>query len=178
MGGFMLKKAFLLAVVGVLLLGASLQASAADMSVVYVHAQRLLNESPQIQDLKKRVRDEFAERDKRLIEMQKQVKQLEDKLEQDAEEMTMQEQRRLRHDISTRHLKNKHARDELTQDKQLRYSEEEERVARVIREVIEQVAQDEKIDIVLQSSVLWVSPEADITDKVLGRLKELFETGK
>jgi len=31
---------------------------------------------------------------------------------------------------------------------------------------------------VLQSGVLWVSPEADITDKVLGRLKELFDTGK
>ena len=37
---------------------------------------------------------------------------------------------------------------------------------------------NEKIDIVLQSGVLWVSPAADITDKVLGRLQELFATGK
>lgn len=163
---------------GLMLSGTSLQVFAADVSVAFVHAQRVLNESPQIAALKRRVREDFAEREKRLIDMQQQVKLLEDKLEADGSKMTSMEQRRLRHDISTRRLKYKHARDELTQDKQLRYSEEEERVTRVIREVIEQVAQDEKIDIVLQSGVLWFSPKADITDTVLKRLNELFETGK
>jgi len=161
-----------------LMLGLPLQVAGADISVAFVHAQRVLNESPQIAELKRSVREDFAEREKRLGDMQAQVKLLEAKLEADGAKMTSMEQRRLRHDISTRRLKHKHARDELTQDKQLRYSEEEEKVTRIIREVIAQVAQDEKIDIVLQAGVLWFSPKADITDKVLGRLQKLSDTGK
>ncbi len=149
------------------------QALAVNSSVAFVHVSRLLNESPQIAELKRTVREDFSPRDTRLTEMQMQIKLLEDKLDKDGLAMSSSEQRRLRHDISTRRLKYKHARDELTQDKQLRYSEEEERVNLIIREVIEQVAQDEKIDIVLQSGVLWFSPKADITDKVLERLQQI-----
>lgn len=162
----------LLLVALLLLTGGSL---AADVSVAYVQASRLLNESPQIVELKRKVRADFSARDARLTEMQVQIKLLQDKLDKEVSKMGLAEQRRLRHDISTRRLKYNHARDELTQDKQLRYSEEEERVTRIFREVIEQVAQDEKIDIVLQSGVLWYSPKADITDKVLERLQQLSE---
>jgi outer membrane protein len=153
------------------------QSVAAGVSVAFVHTTRLLNESPQINRLKRNVSEDFEVREKRLTEMQMQIKTLQEKLEKESARMNPSEQRRLKHDITTRRLKYKHARDELTQDKQLRYSEEEERVTRIIREVIEQVAQDDKIDIVLQSGVLWVSPEVDITDKVLMRLRELAEKG-
>lgn len=154
----------------------STSAVAADTSVAYVQASRLLNESPQIKQLKQRVTKEFASRDARLVEMQQQIKGLQDKLGNDSESLDNDEQRRLRHDITTRRLKYKHARDELAQDKQLRYSEEEERLGRVIREVIGQVAQDEKIDMVLQSGVLWYSPKVDITEKVLQRLRQMAES--
>ena len=154
------------------------QVFAADISVAFVQAPRLLNESPQIAELKRKVREDFSARDTRLTEMQVQIKLLQDKLDAEGVSMSPAEQRRLRHDISTRRLRYNHARDELTQDKQLRYSEEEERVTRIIREVVEQVAQDEKIDIVLQSGVLWFSPKADITDKVLQRLQQLTQPAK
>jgi outer membrane protein len=153
------------------------QSLAAGVSVAFVHTARLLNESPQINTLKRKVGEDFAARERRLTEMQMQIKVLQEELEKEGPGMSASEHRRLKHDITTRRLKYKHARDELTQDKQLRYSEEEERVTRIIREVIEQVAQDEKIDIVLQSGVLWVSPEVDITDKVLKRLRGLAENG-
>tara|TARA_Y100001935_G_C17200400_1_gene454762 strand:- start:237 stop:758 length:522 start_codon:yes stop_codon:yes gene_type:complete len=149
-----------------------------NLSVAFVNIQRVLNESPQISDLKRRVTDDFSDREKRIEKMQIKIKLLEKKLEKDGKKMTSMEQRRLKHDISTRRLKRKHARDEIKQDKQLRYSEEEEKVTRIIEEVIAQVAQDEKIDIVLQSGVLWFSPKADITDKVLSQLKQLSKTKK
>lgn len=153
-------------------------ALAADVNVAFVQANRLLRESPQIEQLEAQVRDEFAARNQRLVEMQSQIKTLEDQLEQASGKLNTSEQRRLEHDIRTRRLKYKHARDELNQDKQLRFEEEKERVMRIIGEVIGQVAQDEKIDMVLQSGVLWFSPKADITDKVLARLKKLDATGK
>ena len=153
-----------------LLLASGVQA---EVSVAFVQAPRLLNESPQIAELKRQVREDFAPREQRLEEMQAQISMLQQQLDREGTVMALSEQRRLRHDISTRQLKYKHARDEINQDRQLRYNEEEERIARVIREVIEQVAQDEKIDIVLQSGVLWVSPKVDITDKILSRLQQL-----
>jgi len=167
----------ILAMCTLLLFSAAAPVVAGDVSVAFVQASRLLNESPQIKQLKVRVREEFGPRDARLLEMQKQIKVLQDKLERDGPRMSSDELRRLKHDISTRRLKYKHARDELNQDKQLRYSEEEERVTQIIREVIEQVAQDEKIDMVLQSGVLWFSPKVDVTDKVLKRLQDLAESG-
>jgi len=173
----MQSKIFNALLAGCLMMLVAGQSIAAGVSVAFVHTARLLNESPQINTLKRKVRDDFAAREQRLDEMQKQINLLQEKLEAGSAEMSSSEQRRLKHDITTRRLKYKHARDELTQDKQLRYSEEEERVTRIIREVIEQVAQDEKIDIVLQSGVLWVSAEVDITDKVLMRLRELSENG-
>lgn len=160
---------------GLLLIAGAGSAQAGDFSVAFVQASRLLNESPQIQQLKARVSEEFAERDVRLIEMQKQIKLLEDKLAQEGRFMNSDEQRRLNHDISTRRLKYEHARAELNQDKQLRYTEEEERMTRIIREVIGEVAQDEKIDIVLQSGVLWYSDRVDVTDKVLARLQQMAD---
>ena len=155
---------------------AAMPAQAADTSVAFVQASRLLNESPQIKQLKQRVTKEFASREERLADMQKQIGALQAKLEREGQMMGADQQRRLRHDITTRQLKYKHARDELAQDKQLRYSEEEERLGRVIREVIGQVAQDEKIDMVLQSGVLWYSPKVDITEKVLDRLRQMAES--
>lgn len=153
-----------------------LPATAADVSIAYVQATRLLNESPQIKQLKEKVRDEFRAREGKLLEMQGEIEVLQARLEQEGQAMVAEEQRRLRNDISARQLKYKHARDELAQDKQLRYNEEEDRITRIIREVIGQVAQDEKIDMVLQSGVLWHSPRVDVTDKVLQRLKTMAET--
>lgn len=74
-----------------------------------------------------------------------------------------------------RKLKFKHARDELEQNKQLRFSEEEEHFSRILYEVIIQVAQDRKLDLVIQSGVSWVSPRIDITQTVLERLQAMMD---
>jgi len=55
----------------------------------------------------------------------------------------------------------------------LRFSEEEERFSRIVREVSAQVAQDRKFDLLLEGGVVWVSPRIDITDLVLARLREM-----
>lgn len=149
----------------------------AELSLAYVDAARLLKDAPQINQIKKEIREEFKARDQRLVEMQKQISLLEAKLVGAGEEMDEEEKHRLRNDINNRKLKYKHARDELEQDKQLRFSEEEEHFSRIIHEVIQQVAQDEKLDLVLQSGVLWVSPKVNITDKVLNRLQRMLEKG-
>ncbi len=150
----------------------------AEISLAYVNAARVLKEAPQVQLIKQRIRDEFKARDQRLVEMKKQIALLESKLGGvDKRPLAEEATRRLQSDISARKLKYKQARDELDQDKQLRFSEEQEHLARIIHEVIQQVAQDEKLDIVLQGGVMWVSPRVDITKRILTRLQQMLEQG-
>ncbi len=149
----------------------------AEVAVAYVDSARLLKEAPQIELIKQRIREEFQARDQRLAEMQKQIGLLNERLNSADTQMSDEDKHRLQNDISARKLKYKHMRDELDQDKQLRFSEEEEKFSRVIREVIQQLAQDEKLDLVLQGNVLWVSPRIDLTGKVLQRLQGMQEQG-
>jgi outer membrane protein len=48
-----------------------------------------------------------------------------------------------------------------------------DRLRRVLSEVIAEVAKAEQLDIVLESGVTWASERANITDKVLERMREL-----
>jgi len=149
-------------------------AALAEVSVAYVNATRVLQEAPQVARIKERIRDEFSARDQRLVEMQRQIRVLEERLTR-SEGLTSEQQQRLQNDINARKLKFKHARDELEQDKQLRFSEEEERFSRIMHEVIAQVAQDRKLDLVIQSGAIWVSPRIDITQTVLERLRAMMD---
>lgn len=167
---------YLIVAILLVVIGFSSIAWAEGTSVAYVQATRLLSDSPQSQQMQQRVQEAYAGRQADLDELQAEIEQMELQLKQEGEAMDPEELRRLQNDIGARTMKFKHARDELAQDKQLSYADEEVRVTRIIREVIEQVAQDEKIDIVIQSGVLWYSPRVDITDKILQRLVEQAET--
>lgn len=142
-------------------------------SVAYVHVSRLLAEPPQVKQVREKLRAEFAARDNRLNDQQNQIKSLQDKLSHEGSFLSTEEVKRLDRDILSRSLKLKHARKELQQERQLRQDDEVEHLRKIIREVIAEVAQEEKVDIVLESGTLWVSPKVDITEKVLSRLKEL-----
>lgn len=53
-----------------------------------------------------------------------------------------------------------------------------DRLRRVLAEVIADVAKAESLDIVLESGVTWASDRANITDKVLQRMRELDASNK
>ncbi len=149
----------------------------AEVSVAYVDSARLLKDAPQVERIRHKIREEFVARDERLVEMRKQIALLEARLVDEDERMSDEEKRLVNTDLGSRRIQLKQARDELEQDKQLRFSEEEQHFSRVIHEVIQQVAQDDKLDLVLQGGVFWVSPKVDITDRILARLREMLANG-
>lgn len=146
---------------------------AAEASVGYVNLARLLQEAPQVKRIKAQIREEFRARDQRLVELQKQIAAVEARLRDAGDALTADERERLQTDLASRKAEYQRARNELEQDKQLRFSEEEEKFSRIVREVSAQVAQDRKFDLLLQGGVIWVSPRIDITPLVLARLREM-----
>jgi len=146
---------------------------AADLSVAVVNAIRLQTEAPQVAKARERIKAEFAVRETKTAAQEEQIAQLEQKLLRDREIMSDAEAKSLQRDIRSRTLRLENAKEELESDRRLRLNEEMDRLRRVLSEVIAEVAKAEKLDIVLESGVTWASERANITDKVLARMREL-----
>ena len=150
---------------------------AADVRVAVVNVIRLQSEAPQVEQVRAKIKAEFVIREARIESQQQQIKQLEEKLLSESEGMSDDESKSLRRDIRSRTLRLENAREELDSDRRLRLSEEMDHLRRVLSEVIAEVAKEEKLDIVLESGVTWASERANITDKVLARMRELNTPG-
>jgi len=137
-----------------------------------------MRDAPQVEAVRAKLKKEFARRDDELVAQQKQVKKLEEKLQRDGAIMSEAEAKRLERDIVSRTRKLKSSQTEFQEDLSLRQNEELGKLRKVISEVIVSVAKAEKFDMVLEAGVVYVSDRANITDKVLARLKAQHKTGK
>ncbi len=146
---------------------------AGDVDVVVVDVVRLQTESPQVTEVRKKIKLEFAAREAKVMAQQEQINLLELKLVRDQANMGGAEAKSLQRDIRSRTLRLENAKEELESDRRLRLSEEMDRLRRMLSEVIAEVAKAEDLDIVLEGGVTWASERANITDKVLARMREL-----
>ena len=151
---------------------------AAEVSVAVVNVVRLQTEAPQVAEVRERIKAEFLVREAKTSAQQEQINQLEQKLLRDRASMSDAESKSLQRDIRSRTLRLENAKEELESDRRLRLSEEMDHLRRVLSEVIAEVAKTEKLDIVLESGVTWASERANITDKVLARMRELSAAEK
>ena len=151
---------------------------AAEVSVAVVNVARLQSEVPQVAGVREKIKAEFADREQKLLAQKEQIGQLEKKLLQDRATMSDAEAKSLQRDIRSRNLRWENSKEELESDRRLRSSEEMDHLRRVLSEVIAEVAKAENLDIVLESGVTWASERANITDKVLARMRELDAAGR
>jgi len=172
----MIKRWLVLVVLGCSVLPAISWAD--DVTVVVVNVVRLQTEAPQVAQVREKIKAEFLSREAKTSAQQEQINQLEQKLLRDRAEMSDAEAKSLQRDIRSRTLRLENSKEELESDRRLRLSEEMDRLRRVLSEVIAEVATAEKLDIVLESGVTWASERANITDKVLVRMRELNDASK
>ena len=148
-------------------------ASASDVKVAVVDVNRLQSEAPQVAEVRLKIQQEFAAREAKVASQEEQIARLEQKLVRDRSQISDAEAKSLQRDIRSRNLRLENAKEELESDRRLRLNEEMDHLRRVLSEVIAEVANAEKLDIVLESGVTWASERANITDKVLARMREL-----
>ncbi len=169
-GTVMMKRWLTLVVLGCAVL--PVISSAGDVTVAVVNVVRLQTEAPQVAQVRERIKAEFLSREVKTSAQQEQINQLEQKLRRDRAEMSEAEAKSLQRDIRSRTLRLENAKEELESDRRLRLNEEMDHLRRVLSEVIAEVATAENLDIVLESGVTWASDRANITDKVLDRMRE------
>ena len=166
----------LLSVVALIgILGAS-PVFAQDVKVGFVNVAKVLDESPQAASARERIEKEFAPRDRALLAQQKELRALEDQLVRDRTVMTEDQRVNLEQDIRTRRREMRRTQEEFREELNLRRNQELSKLQRRVIEVIQELAKAEAYDLVVTADgVVYAGERVDITEKVVGRLKETTE---
>lgn len=149
----------------------SAQLGAAELKIGFLDAERINRESAPAVRASKELEREFAPRIQELQKLEKQLKDFQASMERDA--MTMSESERGRRDQELGRLNQtfQRAQREYREDLNQRRNEKLADLFQRANKVIQQIAEAEKFDLILQEAV-YRSPRIDITDKVLKALGE------
>jgi len=158
-----------LVAVGLLLTSA---AASAQIKVAVVNTARVLKEAPQAELARKKLESEFAPRDLKIVEIQKKIKRLEEKLAKNASIMSETKRKTLEREIIGEKRDVKRNKEEFTEDLNIRRNEELNKLQKLVYDTIVNLAKELDYDIILSESVLFSNKRVDVTDQVLQRLKK------
>lgn len=153
-------------------------AAAADLKIGFVNLARITTESPQAKAANDRLKREFEPREQEIAAMQKDLKQLEEKLARDAAVMKESERVRIERDLRAREREVRRMYDELREDFNIRRNEELGKLQRRVGEAVQKLAKEEQFDLILIDGVMYVGEKVDITSKILDRLQQESRAGQ
>ncbi|MEO8506746.1 MAG: OmpH family outer membrane protein [Betaproteobacteria bacterium] len=154
------------------LLLAATTAHGADYKIGFVNTERLFREAAPAKRAQQKLEKEFAARDADLQKLTKQVRDLQTLLDKDGPTMGESERRNKERDLANQSRDLQRMQREIREDINLRRNEELSSVQERANKVIQQIAADEKFDLILQDPVVYASPRIDITDKVIKALAD------
>lgn len=153
------------------LLASSNLVAAAELKIGFVKLERLFKEAAPAVKAQKKIEKEFASRDQELQKLSKQARELQTGLEKDGVTMAESERRDKEQDLARLNRDLQRMQRELREDLNLRKNEELAAVLERANKVIQQIAESEKFDLILQEAV-YISPRIDITDRVIKALAD------
>jgi outer membrane protein len=142
------------------------QAVAADFRVGVVHTDRILRESVPALKAEKKIEKEFSARDQEIKNISQQVKDIQTLLNKEGMTMPDADRRNKERELDNLNVNLQRLQREFREDLNLRKNEELVVVLDLANKAIQQIAESEKYDLVLQEAV-YVNPKIDITDKVI-----------
>ena len=147
------------------------QAQALDYKIGVVDPERVIEESPQYEAARQALHEEVADRERALREQQAKLDELKKNLERDAPLMSEEEIARLQNDIRNRDRKVKYAKAEFQEDFALRQNELRTKLIAQVREVVQELAKEQKIDLIVSEGVVYFSERVDMSAQVIERLQ-------
>jgi outer membrane protein len=150
---------------------ATVAAQAAEMKIGFVNTERVFREAAPAKRAQQALEREFAARNAELGRIEKQGRDLQAELEK--ENVTMPESARREKERQLADISRNFQRiqREMREDLNLRRNEELAKVQERATRVINQIAEQEKFDLILQEAV-FASGRIDITDKVIRALAD------
>lgn len=147
-------------------------ASAAEYKIGFVNTERLFREAAPAKRAQQKLEKEFAVRDGEMQKLSKQVRDLQAQLEKDSVTITETDRRNKERDLANLTRDLQRGQREFREDLNLRRNEELASVQERANKVIQQMAEAEKFDLILQDPVVFASQRIDVTDKVIKALAD------
>jgi outer membrane protein len=145
---------------------AGAQAQSGSGRIGFVYTERLMTESKLARMADEKLQAEFLKRQKQVDDTVKRYKGAREKFDEDAPKLNDIDRTRRTRELLDMEKDVQRMQREFNEDLFQRKNEERAAIAQRASKLIEQVAEQEHLDVVLQESV-WTSPRIDITDKIL-----------
>ncbi|WP_371766565.1 OmpH family outer membrane protein [Massilia sp.] len=155
-------------VLALLCAGAMAQASAqSGMSRIgFVYTERLMTESKLAKEADAKLQSEFSKRQKQLDDAVQKYKVSREKFDDEAPKLSDVDRTKRTRELLDMEKDVQRMQREYNEDLFQRKNEERAAIAQKAYKLIEQVAEQEHLDVVLQEAI-WTSPRIDITDRIL-----------
>lgn len=154
-----------------LLAMAALPALAGDFRVGYVDIERILRESAPAIQASQKIEKEFAPREAAIKKLTDQVRELQDYLEKKGADLSDSQRHNKERELSNLSAELQRQQREFREDLNQRRNEELSVLLERANKIIQNIAESENYDLVLQEAV-YRNPKIDITDKVLKALAQ------
>ena len=141
-------------------------ASAQEFRVGFVNTDRIFREANTAKQAQTKLEQEFARREKELVDLGNNLKTASDKLERDAPTLSEAQRTQRQRTLAEQDRDFQRKRREFQEDLNARKNEELQQVLERANKVVRQVAEAEKYDLILQEAV-YINPKHDITEKVI-----------
>lgn len=141
-------------------------AFAQESRVAFVNTQRITSESAPAKAATAKLEQEFSKRQKELTDQQANLKSMGEKLERDAPTLSESQRVTRQKEMGEQSRDFQRKQREFQEDLNARRNEELQMVLDKANKAVRQVAESEKIDLVVQEAVFF-NTKSDITDKVL-----------
>ena len=151
---------------------ASPPGAAAPYKIGFVNTEKLFREAAPAKRAQAKLDREFAARDAEVQKLTKQVRDLQGSLDKDGATMAEGDRRNKERDLANLSRDLQRAQREFREDLNLRRNEELSALQERANKVIQQIAEAEKFDLILQDPVVYASQRIDITDKVIRALAD------
>ena len=150
-------------------------AQAQEFKAGFVNTDRIFREATTAKAAQAKLEQEFSRREKELVDMGNTLKTASDKFEREAPTMAESQRTARQRQLVDQDRDFQRKRREFQEDLSTRKNEELSQVLERANKVVQQVAEAEKYDVILQEAV-YINPKHDITDKVIKALNAAAAT--
>ena len=158
-----------------LIIGFTMPASAQETKIGVVNLQAIVERAPQTKAVMEALREEFAPRERQIVAKQKEIEDLQAKVQKDLAVMGETERRNAEKNLRDLGREFERMRTEYQEDSNLRQNEEFGVLQRNVLKDVQDYAQAQGFDLIIGDGVLYVSSAVNITEAVLNAVIANFE---
>lgn len=153
-------------------------ASAADLKIGVVSVEALLQNSPQVQEINKKMQDRFSGPKAELEKLEKEIKDMQDKLKKDELVLSQKQKDDMKKDILSKFKTYREHEAKLKSEVESVRNQALAEFRFTVQNLLNKLAQEKNYDFVLSDGVAYAKKGYDLTPELLELLKKEAKSGK